>query len=282
MCSYLRIKCRMTKHVLTSAAVALSASTLMGAQSPDRLVTVSGSAVRIRCAGTRESPQPVVLLESGAGQGLNDWQAVQTLVAAFARVCSYDRPGTGDSQPYPVGFRAADHASFVRAMLQAAGEPPPYVMVGHSLGGIITSVYAMAFPADIRGMVLVDSSHEDQQQRMLPITGPPPPKKIPANPPPGVPPPPPPGLRFEDFAAELRRTPFRGDVPLVVLTATRPPLNKDPAEIALQPLWLELQRDLASRSPRSAHVLLPNSGHLVPRDDPQAIADAIRKVMNWR
>jgi pimeloyl-ACP methyl ester carboxylesterase len=271
----------MTTRILTMAAVAAVVSTLGASQSPDRMVTVSGSAVRIRCAGTREANQPLVVLEAGAGQGVNNWQAVQTSVAAFARVCSYDRPGSGDSQPYPAGFRAVDHASLVRAILQAAGEPPPYVLVGHSLGGIVTSLYAMAFPADIKGMVLVDSSHEDQERRMLPITGPPPPRKIPATAPPGVPPPPPPGLRFEDFAAELRKTPFRGDVPLVVLTATRPPLSKDPVEIALQPLWLELHRDLASRSPRSAHVLLPNSGHLVPRDDPQAIADAIRKVLVW-
>jgi pimeloyl-ACP methyl ester carboxylesterase len=85
-------------------------------------------------------------------------------------------------------------------------------MVGHSVGGIIASLYAMSYPQDVKGMVLVDSSHEDQQRRMQPIAGPPPPKKLLANPPPGVPPPPPPGLRFEDFAAELRKVPFRGAI----------------------------------------------------------------------
>jgi pimeloyl-ACP methyl ester carboxylesterase len=248
----------------------------------DRDVSVAGTTVHVRCGGTRAPNAPVVLLEAGAGAGINGWGTVPALIAEYARVCAYDRPGTGSSGAYPPGLKANDHASFVRQMWLAAKEPPPYVLVGHSLGGIITSLYAMAYPGDTRGMVLVDSSHEDQNRRMEPITGPPPPKMIPKNPPPGVPPPPPPGLRFEEFAAALRAEPFRGDIPLVVLTGTRPPLSQDPIEIKLQPLFLELHKDLASRSPRSAHVLLPNSGHLVPRDDPKAISDAVKRVLEWK
>ena len=254
----------------------------VGAQTTPNTVTVSGTSVRLRCEGTREATRPVVVLEAGAGQGIAGWGSVPSSIAEFARVCAYDRPGTAGSDPYPLMLKAADHAGFVRAVLREAKEPPPYVMVGHSVGGIIASLYAMSYPQDVKGMVLVDSSHEDQQRRMQPIAGPPPPKKLLANPPPGVPPPPPPGLRFEDFSEELRKLPFRGDIPLVVLTATRPPLSNDPIEIALQPVWLELQRDLASRSPLSAHILLPNSGHLVSRDDPKAIVDAVRKVLDWR
>lgn len=250
----------------------------------DRDVTFSGATIHLRCGGTRQRGAPLVLLEAGAGGGINSWATVPASIAQFARVCAYDRPGTGGSAAarYPALLKASEHATFVRGVMQAANEPPPYVMVGHSFGGMVVSLYAMAYPADVKGIVLVDSSHEDQQRRMEPITGPPPPKRIPLTPPPGVPPPPPPGLRMEDFSEELRKTPFRGDIPLVVLTATRPPLNRDPIEIALQPIFLELHRDLASRSPRSAHVLLPDSGHLVPRDDPKAIADAVRKVLDWR
>jgi pimeloyl-ACP methyl ester carboxylesterase len=267
--------------------VALAApvvSAASGAQSTltDRDVAAAGTTVRIRCGGTRAGGAPLVLLEAGGGAGIAGWGTVIESIAAFTRVCAYDRPGTGASGRYPFGLKAGDHAGFVREVLLVAKEPPPYVLVGHSAGGMIASLYAVAYPGDMRGMVLVDSSHEDQDRRMLPITGPPPPKMIPKNPPPGVAPPPPPGLRFDEFAEALRKEPFRGDIPLVVLTARRPPLSNDPIEIALMPLFLELHKDLASRSPRSAHLLLPNSGHLVPRDEPQAIVDAVRKVLDWR
>ena len=183
----------------------LSASTLTGAQSPDRMVTVSGSRFGFGVqAGVKQTSRWSVL-EAGAGQGVNNWQAVQASVAAFARVCSYDRPGSGDSQPYPVGFRAVDHASLVRAMLHAASQPPPYVLVGHSLGGIIKRPVRDGVSGGHQGNGARRLVTEDQERRMLPIIGPPPPKEDPANPPPGVPPPPPPGLRFEDFAAEFDR-----------------------------------------------------------------------------
>jgi pimeloyl-ACP methyl ester carboxylesterase len=274
----------MRTHTWIAGLVALLASTYIGAQNTlaDRDMAVAGTTVHVRCGGIRGAGAPLVLLEAGAGAGVNSWGTVTASITEFARVCAYDRPGVGGSGPYPPGLKAVDHASFIRQVMQAAMEPPPYVLAGHSLGGMITSLYAMAYPADVRGMVLVDSSHEDQERRMLPITGPPPPKMIPKNPPPGVPPPPPPGLRFDEFAEALRKEPFRGDIPLVVLTARRRPPSGDPIEIALMPLFLELHTDLASRSPRSAHVLLPNSGHLVPRDDPQSIVDAVKRVLEWK
>lgn len=247
---------RMRNVLLVVVLVGMVAAPSVGQPAlSDRDVPVAGTTVRLRCGGTRTPGAPLVLLEAGAGAGVNGWGTVPGLIAEYARVCAYDRPGTASSGPYPPGLTATDHAGFVRRMLQAADEPAPYVLVGHSLGGIITALYAMSYPADVRGMVLVDPSHEDQLRRMEPITGPPPPKMIPKNPPRGVPPPPPPGLRFEEFAAAARAEPFRGDIPLVVLTGTRAPVSNDPIEIRLQPLFLELHKDLASRSPRSAHVL---------------------------
>lgn len=272
----------MTVYLLVLAmATSLPAATRTQALT-DRTVMVSGTSVHLRCGGERPSGAPIVVLEAGAGAGADSWNVVQPSIAEFARVCAYDRPGTGQSGPYPASVRASDHAGFVQAMLKAANEPGPYLMVGHSLGGIVVSLYAMAYPGEVTGMVLVDPSHEDQERRFLPVTAPPPARVMPAVPPPGVAPPPPPGLRFEDFAGALRTAPFRRDIPLVVLTATRPPRSNDPEEMALQPVWLDLQKDLASRSPRSEHRLLPHSGHLIPRDDPQAVVDAVKRVMNWR
>jgi pimeloyl-ACP methyl ester carboxylesterase len=266
---------------MKAMATTLVMVALIQAGLEDRDVKVRDTSVHVRCGGARGGG-PLVVLESGAGGTVASWQPVHAEVAAFARVCAYDRPATGASGPPPAGLTAASYAQFLRDALIAAGEKPPYLMVGHSFGGLIGMLYAEQRTSEIAGLVLVDSSHEDQSRRMEPVTGPPPPRKIPPVPPPGVPPPPPPGLRFDDFASELRRTPFRRDVPIVVLTAARPPRNGDAMEAAIQPIWLELQKELASRSSRSAHVILPDSGHLIPRDDPKAVVDAVRRVMNWR
>ena len=248
-------------------------------QSPliDRTVTAEGASIHIRCGGERHD-LPLVVLEAGAGGGVETWQPVHAAIARFVRVCAYDRPGTPTSGPEPQGLTAANFSAFLRNMLKTAGELPPYVLVGHSFGGIVASLYAVTYPSDVVGLVLVDSSHEDQMQRMARIAGPPP--APPGAPPPGAGPPPAPGLRFRDFADRLRATPFKRDIPLVVLTAGRP--APDPMSEKLAPLWLELQRDLASRSARSSHVVLKDAGHLIPRDDPQAVIDAVRRIVGQR
>ena len=240
----------------------------------DRTVTAAGTSIHVRCGGDRGTG-PVVIFEAGAGGDADHWQPVHAAIAGFARACAYDRPGTGASGPAPAGLTANQYSAFLRNVLKAAGETPPYVMVGHSFGGIVSSLYASRHASDVAGMVLVDSSHEDQVRRMEAVFGPPPPPPTP--PPAGVPPPPPPGLRFHDFAAALRAAPFKHDIPLVVLTGAR--VRADPEAAKLAPLWLEMQRELAARSARSSHLVLHGAGHFIQRDDPQAVVDAVRKVL---
>lgn len=265
--------------LVATSLVGAMLAVLMHGQSPlsDRAVTVEGTSMHIRCGGERDH-LPLVILEAGAGGGVETWQPVHAALARFVRVCAYDRPGTPTSGPAPHGLTAANYSAFLRNILKTAGELPPYVLVGHSFGGIVASLYAVTYPSEVVGLVLVDSSHEDQMQRMAAIAGPPPPP--PGAPPPGAAPPPPPGLRFPDFADRLRATPFKRDIPLVVLTAGRP--APDPMSEKLAPLWLELQRDLASRSTRSSHLVLKDAGHLIPRDDPQAVIDAVRRTVAQR
>ena len=93
-------------------------------------------------------------------------------VGAFTRVCVYDRPGTllnaedtagrSRSDPAPLPRTAQDVVADLHALLRAARVPGPYVLVGHSLGGLCVRLYATTYPEEVAGLVLVDASHEDQ------------------------------------------------------------------------------------------------------------------------
>ncbi len=111
---------------------------------------------------------PTVILDSGLGVPALGWKFVQDEVARFAHVCSYDRAGYGWSSEGPLPRTSLEIAKELHALLAAAGEKGPFVMVGHSFGGFNVRVYTGQYPHDVVGMVLVDASHEDQDKRTPP------------------------------------------------------------------------------------------------------------------
>ena len=127
-----------------------------------RLVQAGSIRMNVDCSG---QGSPTVILESGSGGPSVDWLMVQPEVAKFSRVCSYDRAGYGWSDSGPAPRSSLQIAHELKQLLQAAGEKGPYVLVGHSMGGYDSRVYAGEYPGDVAGMVLVDASHEDQDQR---------------------------------------------------------------------------------------------------------------------
>ena len=131
----------------------------------DQMVDVDGIQVRMDCRG---SGSPTVVLESGAQSYSIHWWLIQDEVAKFTRVCSYDRPGYGWSDSAPAMSSSQQVATLLHATLEAAGERPPYLMVGHSLGGVFVRTFAAEYPEEVVGMVLVDSSHEQQSLRYPP------------------------------------------------------------------------------------------------------------------
>jgi pimeloyl-ACP methyl ester carboxylesterase len=124
-----------------------------------------GVSLNIDCSG---SGSPTVILDSGLGVPAIGWNFVQPEIAKFTRVCSYDRAGYGWSTSGPMPRTSAEIVTELHALLGAAGEKPPYILVGHSFGGYNIRVYNGAYPAEVAGMVLVDASHEDQLNRMPP------------------------------------------------------------------------------------------------------------------
>jgi pimeloyl-ACP methyl ester carboxylesterase len=128
-------------------------------QPPGVLVAVNGHQMHVYCLGPGA---PTVVLESALGGPAILWGQVQPKIAESARVCSYDRDGIGWSEESGQPRTAERFAKDLHAALAAAGEAGPYVMVGHSLGGMLVVNFARLYPKDVAGMVLLDSTHPSQ------------------------------------------------------------------------------------------------------------------------
>jgi pimeloyl-ACP methyl ester carboxylesterase len=137
--------------------------TSMGAppQPPGRLVDdVSGSVginMHIYCTG---EGSPTIVLDAGLNGGTMSWAKVQEQVSNHTRVCSYDRAGMSWSEPGPKPRTYMKIADELHALLQAAGEEGPYVLVGHSVGAHTVRFFVLEYPTDVAGIVLVDPAHE--------------------------------------------------------------------------------------------------------------------------
>jgi pimeloyl-ACP methyl ester carboxylesterase len=119
------------------------------------MVDVGGHRLHINCVGTGS---PTVVIDAGWGDWSAVWSSrVQPGVAASTRVCTYDRAGYGYSEPGPLPRTADRIAGELHTLLERADVPGPYVIVGHSLGGAHARVFAHEYPAEVAGVVLVDS-----------------------------------------------------------------------------------------------------------------------------
>jgi pimeloyl-ACP methyl ester carboxylesterase len=123
-----------------------------------KLVDIGGYRLHIHATG---SGKPTVVLMAGAGDFSFDWSLVQPKVSTFAQVVSYDRAGLAWSDLGPTPRTMRQEAYELHLLLRKAGLKAPYVLVGHSVGGLIARVYARDYPAEVAGMVLVDATDED-------------------------------------------------------------------------------------------------------------------------
>ena len=263
-------------------------------------VTVNGRRVYTLVQG-QDQPGPTVVLLAGAGSLAVTWLSIMAFVRDFAPVLAYDRPGLGWSDPIPGSRRPHTIATELRQLLEASNVPKPYIVVGHSLGGLHALAFADLYPQDVTGLVLVDSSHPKMHLRreidwaaeqaglkqmrrnarwgwwraraglpggnfaVLPKTVR---KALRDIGPSGA----------ETIQREVHSI-FSGldlahwpDVPTTVLTRT-------PASFPSSRAWQELQADFAKRFPRSKHLVLPDSGHGIPHDAPQEVITAIRELV---
>ncbi len=276
---------------------------------PGQLVDVGPYEMHIHCTG---SGSPAVILDSGLGDTYISWRKVQPPTAQFTRVCSYDRAGLGFSYYNRHSSTSKDFAKELHTLLNNAGVAPPYVLVGHSLGGFDVRLYATLYRSEVAGMVLVDSSHPEQQKRFPPALN-----DMDAT-----------WLREQEFfeftmpfgiprllgfcgndaevraaecnfhsvreavaelksvsesAAQVATAGSLGDLPLVVLSHDPDKPQPDLPEDLVKPTndaWQQMQEELAHLSTRSTHVIAKNSGHYIQLDQPEVVIEAVRQVVD--
>lgn len=223
------------------------------------------------CVG--DASGPAVILQAGTGDTSEVWSAVQKEVEKFARVCSYDRLGLGKSDKLPSPHSADEIVNDLHGLLHDAPVSPPYVMVGHSIGGIYLRKYAELYPTEVIGMVLLDSAHEEQFSRVSAlspewahrIAG-----KFPAD-----------DQRASGFLLGNERLAWHFDKPLIVLEHGEMPsaVASDPMAQQSEAVFHTLQQDLVSRSKYGQLREAKKSGHYIQRDQPELVVQAIKDVI---
>ncbi len=147
----------------TAAPAASTEGALAPYLHPQRLVDVGGHKLNLYCTG---HGSPSVILDAGGGETMMTWRKVQPAIAKLTRVCSYDRASMGFSGDGPLPRNADAIATDLHALLQRADIAPPYVLVGHSNGGLYAVRYADRYLQQVAGMVLVDPSFPNQTEAM--------------------------------------------------------------------------------------------------------------------
>lgn len=282
----------------------LSQLALSGSPAPGKLVDVGGHQMYLLCEG---EGSPTVVLESGMPGSSLGWASVTEAIGRFSRVCSYDRAGYARSEASSRPRTLGNIAEELALLLRNARIDPPYVLVGHSFGGLVTQLYAARFPAQVSGMVLVDSSHPDQSRRTadlarmrslafrLRLLAPIGLARLLLDVPAGNPESRDRSVRKaegellmttrslrtltlemaglgDSLGEATRERPRLGRKPLVVLTQGRHrPQSWDD--------WYGMQEDLAALSDSSDWQITDAAGHFIHQDQPELVVDAIRRVV---
>ena len=212
-----------------------------------------------------EGHGPVAVFEAGLGQTRKTWDAVVPALAQCLTVVTYDRPGLGQSAPPKdpaAPILATDVAARLDAALKKHGLNGPYLLVGHSLGGLYVEAFARAHPDEVSGMVLIDGTSPLEPPGVFVSKLPPKPGSVEVGESAGM----------EPSMREMLKGPPLPNAPLVVLAATNHEMPPD-----LEALWRNVQQRTASLSSKGRFELI-DSGHYIQIDRPQAVIDAVLSV----
>ncbi|MDY7107574.1 MAG: alpha/beta hydrolase [Planctomycetota bacterium] len=262
----------------------------------DRMVDVGTHRLHLCRQG---EGSPAVIIDVGIGDQSEHWAPLRERIAERTLVCTYDRAGYGSSEPGPLPRDSGQVAAELKTLLQRAGIPGPYVLVGHSLGGLNMQVFVGAFPEDVAGLVLLDppplswiggerypelrrmaeqmtrqwrdtadasAQSSDPQERaqaaffrMLVSEH---------------------EQMFGISAEQAGRIATFGDIPLLVIASGQPnPMFGEVAE-EYQRYWVEQSRLLAGKSTNGRFVFAEESSHNLYADEPELVLENILSVVS--
>ncbi len=294
---------------------------------PGIMVDLGGYKLHVKIEGNPNGP--TVILDMGLGGNLLYWSLVQSKIAKFAQVISYDRAGIGWSDRGNLPKTSENIVDELHKLLDKANIKGPYILVGHSFAGITSRIFANKYPQEVAGVILVDSSHEHQMKDLPRATDflsrilynktlhP----FIWASAQIGI-------VRaynfynykekffdrkthknlhakessskfisslleewrlFEENLEEIKEKKYDlGNMPLIVITASMTPTEESCIKhghmtmktcLLAHKIWHALQKDLATKSTNSKQILAYNSGHIIQRDEPDIIVEAVKEMV---
>ena len=259
-----------------------------GAAAPVReRVRINGRQLAFHRVGSRS---PTVILETGLGAESSEWSSIQQRIGSSTLTVRYDRVGRGDSDPAEVPRTAGDMVDDLHSLLSVAGIPAPYILVGHSFGGLLMRLFAHRYLAEVCSLVLVDAMNENQFDVIGAALPPPTPDDPPAlrgfrefwsggwRKPASTP-------ERIDFAAsfrQVREVRSLGELPVRIISAgtvINSAFMPENARPALQSSWDQLQSHFLRLSPHARQSFAMQSGHFVQRDAPEVLIEAITDLI---
>jgi len=241
---------------------------------------------------------PVVVIDAGLGDQFERLKALQEPVAQVTQVITYNRAGYGQSEPGPLPRDSGREAKELKALLEMASVPGPYVLVGHSLGALNMQVFASLYPDDVAGIILLDppplsfilgrrygalrvmaekmtaewqavadsaAASADAQERVRSVFF----RMIASEH----------REMFDESARQLEAVSSFGDTPLVVIAAEKPNPSFGELAVEFQRYWVEQSRTLAGKSTRGKFILAEGATHYLYRDAPKLVAESILAVV---